>query len=1017
MNQDYAITLLMFIAYGFISGVVLGVYYPISPGSLTWFWVITGSLGIGGLTFLVFQYEQISYSDSLIYMLVFIMAFAGGWGRYSVTKAGFYDDHIREFVTGNFDKERVVEGEVVASPQVYRDKVRIRITPSKIWMSPEMNESITVSGGDLFVQVRKKYYQDFYEEMGVSYDVSYDQLSRNSIYGDKIRVTGAVIEPTGQTNPMGFNYKNFLFNQGIYGAIWFPKKIKIMERGIGNPVVNESLALQEEMLRTIKMTMPFPQSAFLGGVTLGLRNGLEYTVSPFEDPGRKITYEFRSAGTIHVLAVSGLHVTVIAGTLWALFAGLRIPSKLYAPIIIVCLLIFTIITGARPATMRAAIMAGMIVAVFAYMGKSLKNSVLVGLALAAVLILLYNPRLVFEASFTLSFTAVLCLALITGPVDRVLQKLRGLSFIMFWVFAAITTYLCIYYWNTTLTWYIVIPYGLFWTAVFWYSKKIDERKIIAGGIGFLDVPSGIRNFIAAQFAIQLGMMYPLSAYYFGEFPYAGMYANLVAIPLVGIVVPLGLMAGLVGLIPYAGPYIALVLNAGNYLAVQLFLWISHVASEMFPYPAVRKLNVLHLLIIYISLAIFVWWRPFYEKFQTVWFWLVDNVFDRTILRPKKAVTVFLVGSASLIFLGSFAVDKSPENLRVSVLDVGYGSAIAVQTPQGGNILINGGARVWDWHHPKGLADRRDNGRQTVSPFFLNQQIKSLDAVIAQSVEPQRVGGLAYILRQFVVERFFGPLDGNQLDPLSMDSYLGALDDSYYSGQKSAEWFRKDYYGNWERLWSVVRNKDISYNPVGRQAGQPPRRGTVIYEESYGSGDSGKNLRIYVLNPPQGHDFNRYSSNNRSLVLRLEYGDVSFLFPGDIRTEGQMVMLPRSLRNQSYSPPGLSDRYLKHDVMMAPSHGMQKSSYRRSFVEGVEPEYVVFSTGEPTIKGGLASEMETNLTENVKKFKNDSTVGEVFRTDEDRAIVFSTDGEELNYQTWGEADRETGGEGSFLEQRF
>jgi ComEC/Rec2-related protein len=1008
----------MFIAYGFIGGVVLGVFYPISPDTLTWFWVISGGIGLGGLGFAIFQYEQLGYADLLIYFLVFAVAFAGGWGRYSLTMSGFYEDHIREFLVGNFDKERVVEAEVVASPNVYRDKVRIRITPTKIWMSPKKKQSVKVSGGDLYIQVRKRYYDDYYQnDLGLDYGPSYDQLSKNSIYGDKIEVTGAILEPTGQTNPFGFNYKQFLFNQGIYGAVWFPKKIEILERGIGNPIVNESLALQEEMLRTIKMTMPFPQSAFLGGVTLGLRNGLEYTVTPFEDPGRKITYEFRSAGTIHVLAVSGLHVTVIAGTLWALFAGLRIPSKLYAPIIIVCLLVFTIITGARPATMRAAIMAGLIVAVFAYSGESLKNSVLVGLALAAVFILLYNPRLVFEASFTLSFTAVLCLALITGPVDRVLQKLRGMSFIVFWIWAGLTTYLCIYHWNTILTWYIVIPYATFWAIAFWYSSKIDQRKVIAGGIGFLDIPSGVRNFIAAQFAIQLGMMYPLSAYYFGEFPYAGMYANLLAIPLVGIVVPLGLFAGLVGLIPTVGPYIALVLNAGNYLAVQLFLWISHVASEIFPYPAVRKLNVFHLFLIYVALAIFVWWRPFYDKFKSVWFWACDNLFQKTILRPRKAVATVLGGTALLLFLASFTVDKSPDQLRVTVLDVGYGSAIAVQTPKGRNVLINGAARVWDWHHPQGLADRRDNGRQTVSPFFLNQRIKHLDSVIAQSPEPQRIGGLAYILRQFVVDRFFGSLDGRTLTPFSRENYLAALNDPYYSSQSTAQWFKKDYYGNWERLWSVVQNKGIPYNPLGENPGAPPRRGRVIFQEQYGSGDRAKELSLSVISPPRDHQFREYRSNNRSLVLRLEYGEISFLFPGDIRTEGQMVMLPRSLRDQSLGPPGLEDRFLKHDVMLAPSNGMQKSSYNRSFIEGVEPEYVVMSTGEPTIKGGLASDLTSNRSANVKKYKQDPTVDTLLRTDQDNAIMFSTDGDTLAYRTWGESDQETGGEGSFMEQRF
>lgn len=960
---------MMSLAYGFIIGVILGVYSAIPGSYLTIYWIILGALGVGGGGVLFLQTDQISNPDLLILGLIFLLSIGGGWGRYSLTRVGNSDNHIQNYVTDSFEETRVVEATVVASPMVFEDKVRLRVTPHKLWMSPEMNESIEIDGGDLWVQARP--YQDL--------AISFDELSRNALYGDRILIEGSIMEPTSRSNPHGFDFRRFLHNQGIYGAIWFAQRMERVEEGTGNPVVAWSLNLQEEMLSTIKMTMPYPQSAFLGGVTLGLRNGLEYTLSPFEKRGRKITYEFRSAGTIHVLAVSGLHVTVIAGALWALFAGIRIPPKIYAPMIVACLIIFTIITGARPATMRAAIMAGMIILVYAYMGSSLKNSVLVGLALAAVLILIYNPRLVFEPSFTLSFLAVLSLALVTGPIDRILQKIRGLTFIFFWLCWGITTVFCIYYWNLFWTWYIYIPYTVIWFILFRYSKNVDRQFTVAGGFGFLDIPGGIRNFIAAQFAIQLGMMFPLSSYYFGEFPFAGMYANLLAIPLVGVVVPLGLIAGLIGMIPVIGPWLALLINAGNYLPVQLFLWISHVSSKIFPYPAVRQLSQGQLLLWYIGVAIFVWWSVFYDYFKEVWFWLVDNVFRRSILKPHNAAYGFVGVIVSVIFMGSFFTSTAPDRLTVTVLDVGYGSAIAIQTPEGGNLLLNGGSRKWDWHNRENLADRWNQGRKTVVPFFTKQRIKHLDLVTAQSVEPQRTGGLGYIARQFSISKVIGPIPKDKFTPLNIENFVNALGDEYYRGQIDRSWFQNDYYGGWKRFWQPIKNKGIPYSA--------PTREDVVYEETIGS----KQLRLYALNPPKHRSFSNYNAQNQSLALRLEYGDISFLFPADIRNGAQKEIAT------------LKPRFIEHDVMLVPSHGMANSSYNPKLLKAVQPEYIVFSTGRVEIKGPQGSEMEQRLEQNWEKYSSPFESRQLLRTDRHKAVIFKTDGETLDLRTFGERE--------------
>ncbi len=975
MGKRFYLRCLMEFTYAFIIGVVVGVFHPVQPFFQIYFWSIVIFLSLVLLGLGWFQHKQPAEAGKILfYTFLITVAFLAGWGRYSLSLGHLYPNHVSEYLSSGFEDTRVVQGRVVAAPNIFDDKVRLRITPTKMWLSGKQEEQVKIVDGDIQVQVKP------YFETGVDYEY----FAKNPVYGDVLRIKGSVNPPPASSNPRGFSYKNYLHNHGIYGNIWYPKKIEIVEKAPGNRLVRWSLGLQTEMLKVIKMTMPYPQSAFLGGATLGLRHGLKYTTCPFEGCDRLITEEFRGAGTMHVLAVSGLHVGVIAAAFWAVFAGLRIPAKLYVPMIIVCLIIFTIITGARPATVRAAIMTSLMLLAFAYLNEGLRNSVLIGVSVAALMILLYHPRYVFEASFTLSFAAVLCLALISGPADQIIQKLSGLSFILFWVVAIMTTVLLIFYWNLMLTWYIYLPYVAFWGAAFWYAHQLDSQYIIAGGIGFLDVPAPMRNFIGMQFAIQLGMMWPLSAYYFQEYPFAGIYANLLAIPLVSVVVPLGLFSGLLGLIPTVGPWIALALNAGNYLVVTLFLWISHAAMNIFPYPAVRKFTVLHLFIFYGALALFVWWDRVYDILKKVWFRISEKYFDIPPFSPQAAVSYFLGGIGLFIFVGSFFFRPPPDNLQVTILDVGFGEAIAVQTPAGSNLLFNAGSRKWDWHNREDRAERWDQGRKTVAPFFLSQGVKSLDLLALQSVQPQRSGGLRFITRNFVVDRAVGPLESKKITPLNKGRFVSALQDPNYSRKAGREWFTKDYYGNWERWWDELKSKDIPYSA--------PRQGELVYSETNSTEAGSVEFKLFCLNPPEKYRFHKNGADNKSLAFRIEYGDVSFLLPGDIRFEAQRQVM------------NLRSRFVRSDVMVVPSNGVRKSSYYQPFLNAVSPRYVVLSSSNSVDLNRMkfsqyTNKLEEQVKKNWKKYSAQMSRSRLFYTQKDNAVIFRTNGKKVNVETF------------------
>ena len=165
---------------------------------------------------------------------------------------------------------------------------------------------------------------------------------------------------------------------------------------------------------------------------------------------------------------------------------------------------------------------------WAYLERGLRSAALFGVAVAGFLILIHNPLMVVDPSFTLSFGAILSLVLLTGPAFSQLSKLRGNTFIIFLLFLGISTVLGIRHFGLFMTPIFLVPYLLVWLCIGLLSKKAEPYIHPIGDIGYHDLPAAVSGFFAAQFAIQIGMMLPLSAYYFARWPFGGAYANLVS---------------------------------------------------------------------------------------------------------------------------------------------------------------------------------------------------------------------------------------------------------------------------------------------------------------------------------------------------------------------------------------------------------------------------------------------------------------------------------------------------------
>src|SRR3989338_8258478 len=159
----------------------------------------------------------------------------------------------------------------------------------------------------------------------------------NYKYGDIINFSGKLEKPENFITDQGkeFDYINYLRKDGIFYVISFPK-VEIISRGNGNFIQAFLFSVKEKFLEKMNLAIQTPESLLMGGLILGEK-------ASFSAPMRK---SFVDTGTIHIIALSGYNVTIVAEWLMKLFAQIPYASKnLGIGIGIFTILLFVLMTG------------------------------------------------------------------------------------------------------------------------------------------------------------------------------------------------------------------------------------------------------------------------------------------------------------------------------------------------------------------------------------------------------------------------------------------------------------------------------------------------------------------------------------------------------------------------------------------------------------------------------------------------------------------------------------------------
>ncbi|HEY1583103.1 MAG TPA: ComEC/Rec2 family competence protein [Chthoniobacterales bacterium] len=235
----------------------------------------------------------------------------------------------------------------------------------------------------------------------------------NPRFGDALRLQG-VLEPIeAARNPGVFDLRTYFARRDVFQSVF----VRYVESGVvlrtngGNLLTRSATRAREWMRATLHRGLDDSPAveALIDGMALGIRHD---TPNDIEEP-------FQQTGTLHLFAVAGLHVGIIAQLLWIVASLLRLPRRAAAAFIIPCLFFYSAVTGFHVSSVRAATMAALLLGGIFFDRPVLALNSLAG---AALLILAIDSNQFFTSGFQLSFAVVGAILLWQSGIFRLLLR-------------------------------------------------------------------------------------------------------------------------------------------------------------------------------------------------------------------------------------------------------------------------------------------------------------------------------------------------------------------------------------------------------------------------------------------------------------------------------------------------------------------------------------------------------------------------------------------------------------------
>ena len=328
--------------------------------------------------------------------LIWPLLALAGWTNLTFHTAVISPDDLRTLV-GNTDAIVSIRGVLDETP--------------KLKISERDGESTEHSLAEVRVN-EMQFGENWQPALGEIIVTTPDALPEHFFAGQPVEISGVIARPPLPLAEGLFDYRDYLQTRGIYYQL---KTDSVNDWQLHEPVLSKP-PLTDRFLnwskRTLALGLPAEDEPLklLWAMTLGWRTAFTGDVS---EP-------FLRAGTMHLFAIDGLRIVLISGMLVALLRVLQISRSWCGLIAIPTLWFYTAATGWESSAVRASVMMTIVLG-----GWSLKRpaNLINSLAAAAFIILLWEPRQLFEAGFQLSFFVVLVIGLLTPTLNNISNRL------------------------------------------------------------------------------------------------------------------------------------------------------------------------------------------------------------------------------------------------------------------------------------------------------------------------------------------------------------------------------------------------------------------------------------------------------------------------------------------------------------------------------------------------------------------------------------------------------------------
>ena len=553
------------------------------------------------------------------------------------------------------------------------------------------------------------------------HNVRINSLGMKIKAGSSLTAKGRIQFYEKASNPGGFNAALYYGGENCF-CIFDPKEIKVSkDNGIFN--IPEALTSLRERLYDIYIdAMGEKDGGIMSAMLLGEKSSI--------DTETRVNYSVSGLG--HLLAISGLHVGIIGAAVLALLKRLGLNKTAAAVLSSGFLYIYCEFSGSHDSSLRAFIMFTIMV-----MSQCLLRSydMLSSLSLAGIILLALCPARLFEAGFQLSFGAVAGLGLILPVLDEKLKRAEN-------------------------------------------GKRTGEAVADRPGAGALaaKLKKGAAEGALVWLSVNLFTV-PILLWSYCEFPVYSILANVLFVPMTGLILLLGIAGGAISLVfPVPGAYVLMLPKLLIGLQDGAGAVLRHLPFSVF---ITGQPSALKIALYYAGLLLLL----YHGRIKGI------SMMKKRGLRKKnsehnkcpgvrtKVAAVLAAIMMSVVFVRPF------NGFYMTFLDVGQGDCCVTSTGKGSIFMIDGGS-----------SSQTDPAYYTILPFFKNRGISRIDGVFVTHSDIDHMNGIKKMLKMdvdgtsavkigsvFMPEWMSEDKDGREIESLA--EAAGAETYYLYAGEK------------------------------------------------------------------------------------------------------------------------------------------------------------------------------------------------------------------------------------------